>query len=145
MSRRCSMDEVQAGERWIGCVHRSRSLREGTYQEFHMAKAKTAMANKTAETNPDLATVSGIAAGAAVGSLLGPMGAAVGAVVGGVAGQNVGKPSKTGRSTSSNPLKKATAKVKTAATKTKAVAKKAITRAKKSTAKTTQKPTARKK
>ena len=51
-------------------------------------KSKSGRAEKSEETNPDLATVSGVAAGAAVGSLLGPLGAAVGAMVGGVAGKN---------------------------------------------------------
>jgi hypothetical protein len=114
-------------------------------KERNMAKTKTGSAEKTDETNPDLATVSGVAAGAAVGSLLGPPGAAVGAVVGGVAGKNAGKKSPRRKSSSSSPMKKTAAKAKAAAKKTKSVAKKAMTSAKKTNAKATKKRTAKRK
>jgi hypothetical protein len=112
---------------------------QDTNQEIKMAKTKTATAKKNNEMNPDLATVSGVAAGAAVGSLLGPLGAAVGAMVGGVAGKSAGKNGIVGKSPSGSLMKKAASKVKSAAKKTNSVVKKATRSAKKSTTKAAKK------
>jgi outer membrane lipoprotein SlyB len=98
-----------------------------TKKETNMSQSKSR--KQSDETNPDLATVGGVAAGAAVGSLLGPLGAAVGAMVGGVAGKNAGKMSKNGKSFSSKVMKKTAPKIKAVAKKMKSITKKTVAKA----------------